>query len=97
MVTEFNDNTEVTQPKESIIYDEVKTVPSVTPAPYVTPVPIERNEYESIYATPADVKIDVHFDNQIPSIHPIKREELWNYVYNTPLQDIKTECKVKIH
>ncbi len=60
----------------------------------VTPAPIKRNEYESIYATPADIKIDVHFDNQIPSIHPIKREELWNYVNNTPKDSLDMECKV---
>ncbi len=60
----------------------------------VTPAPIKRNEYESIYATPADIKIDVHFDNQIPSIHPIKREDFWNYVSIGQNRDFEKECKV---
>ena len=89
-LTEFNDNTEPVLSKESTIYDQVMTEPSS-----VT-VPIETNEYERIYATPADItEVDDNFDNQIPSIHPINIQEFWNYVTKTPNEGFQQECKVK--
>ena len=81
-------NIELAPPMESTIYDHLVIKPSVTTAP------IKRNEYESIYATPADIKIDDKFDNQIPSIHPINKQEFWNYVTNTPNEGFSKECKV---
>ena len=88
---------------ESTIYDHLVIKPSVIHAPIydhlvikpsVIPAPIKRNKSESIYATPADIMIDDKFDNQIPSIHPINKQELWNYVTNTPNEGFSKECKV---
>ena len=73
--------------KKSTNHDHFKTEPRAL-------APIKRNEYESIYATPADIMIDDSFDNQIPSIHPINKQEFWNYVTNTPNEGFSKECKV---
>ena len=72
-------------PMESTIYDHLITEPAA---------PNKRNEYESIYATPADIMIDDSFDNQVPSIHPINKQEFWNYVTNTPNEGFSEEYKV---
>ena len=61
-----------------------------------TPVPTKRNEYESIYATPADVKKDTSFDNKIPTIHPVKKEEFWSYVTERDIKVLQREYRVNL-
>ena len=39
-----------------------------------TPAPTKRNEYESIYATPADVQKDTSFDNKVCTYHTPSEE-----------------------
>ena len=77
------------QQKESTDYVQLVESPP-------TPAPTKRNEYESIYATPADVQKDTSFDNKIPTIHPVKKEEFWSYVTERDIKVLQREYRVNL-
>ena len=60
------------------------------------PLPTESNEYDdSVYAIPAaDIQNNANFDNQIPSVNPIKMEDFRNYVTTREISAFQQEYRV---
>ena len=60
-----------------------------------TPAPTKRNEYESIYATPADVQKDISFDFKLPTIHAVKKEDVGSYLTERDVKVLQQRYRVK--
>ena len=73
--------------KESTDYETI----ALNEPPSVLPT---GGEYDSVYATPADVQRDADFDHQIPSINPVTKGDFWSYVNSKDMKAFQQEFRV---